>query len=467
MKRSLSLPALGLVLLLSACGSEDTPDQSAIANQECSIPGAKVADDAIVNTQAAPDLPQKRFIVKFAASPAVSSLAAQIRRTQKMSTMLAAGTQMEDLGEGFSLLKLTENTTKAELEAKLPAGEIEYVEPDTKVYATAISDDPYVGKQWAHAMVDTAGAWKVSRGRDVLVAVLDTGIDYTHPDLAPNMWKNPGEVAGNGVDDDGDGFVDDVYGWNFVSDNNKPMADDDHYHGTHVAGTIGAVADNGIGVAGHAPNVKLMALKFLGKDGSGYTSDAVKGVLYAVAHHAQVINNSWGGASRSQALSDAIDKARAAGIFFVVAAGNEGVNNDKVNSYPTNYPQDNLVRVAASDSSDKLASFSNYGAKTVDLAAPGVTIYSTKNGATYQNLSGTSMATPLISGVIATMISARPDLDYQQIKGTLLSNVDVKAAYRGKVAWNGRVNAGKALRALASLPAGWTPPEPPANTGCN
>ncbi|MGZ3711228.1 MAG: S8 family peptidase [Bdellovibrionota bacterium] len=459
MKRSLFV--LSFALILSACGSEDQGKSDAAQAAGCNVTPKATREVKSENILAAAS---SRFIVKFSAKAGVSSRGARIARSQRISAKLAKGSDISELGEDLSLIKLPAQSNASELVQQLGMSgeEIEYIEPDAKVHATFAPNDPKLSSQWAHAIVNSAAAWDISRGSSsVIVAVLDSGLDYTHPDLAANVWNNPGEIAGNGLDDDHDGFIDDVHGWNFVSNNNKPIADDSAFHGTHVAGTIGAVGNNGIGVSGHAPNVKLMALKFLGNDGSGYTSDAVKGVNYAVDHHANIINNSWGGSSRSQALSDAIDRARAAGILFVVAAGNEGSNNDQVNSYPTNYPQDNIVRVAASDINDKLASWSNYGAKKVDLAAPGVNIYSTKNGNSYQYLSGTSMATPLVSGVLATMIAARPDLSYKQIKGALLSTVDVKSSFKGKVAWNGRVNAGRALQKVTSLDANTETPEPP------
>ncbi|MGE3263177.1 MAG: S8 family peptidase [Bacteriovoracia bacterium] len=456
------LPMVGLVLVLSACGSDEN-ENAQVAAGGCETDGAR----QVRSESALAAVPGNRFIIKFSQRAGARSLGTRRQRTQRMMSGLRQGGRVEEVGEDLSVLILPEATTKSELAKQLPAEEIEYIEPDAKVFASFIPDDPKLSSQWAHAMIGSSAAWDISRGSaSVVVAVLDSGVDYTHPDLAANMWKNPGEIAGNGIDDDGDGFVDDLYGWNFVSNNNSPMADDGSFHGTHVAGTVGAVGDNGIGISGHSPKVKLMALKFLGSEGAGYTSDAIKGVNYAVDHGAKIINNSWGGSSKSQALSAAIDHARAAGVLFVVAAGNEGQNNDKVDAYPTNYPQDNLVRVAASNSSDKLVSWSNYGAKKVDLAAPGVNIYSTKNGNSYQNLSGTSMATPLVSGVLATMIAVRPDLSYQQIKGALLETVDVKSAYRGKVAWNGRVNAAKALAEVVRLDVNWTPPDPPVGPGC-
>ena len=220
---------------------------------------------------------------------------------------------------------------------------------------------------------------------NVLVGVIDTGVDYNHPDLAANIWTNPGEIAGNGIDDDGNGYIDDVHGYDFVNNDGDPM--DDNGHGTHFSGTIGGVGNNGIGVAGVNWNVKIMALKFLDSGGSGSTANAVAGVQYATMMGVDVTSNSWGGGGFSQALYDAIDAAGAANIAFVAAAGNNGANNDTSPAYPAAYDLPNIISVAATDDNDELASFSNYGAASVDLGAPGVDILSTLPGNQYGLLS--------------------------------------------------------------------------------
>jgi subtilisin family serine protease len=208
-----------------------------------------------------------------------------------------------------------------------------------------------------------------------MVGVIDTGIDYNHPDLAANVWTNPLEIPGNGIDDDGNGYVDDVHGYDFVNRDGDPM--DDHGHGTHVAGTIAAVANNGIGVAGVSWHAKVMALKFLDAGGSGWVSDAVEALNYATDMGAKITNNSWGGGEYSTALRDAIAAANSAGAVFVAAAGNSANNNDATPFYPAGYEGPNVIAVAATDASDTLAVFSNFGRNTVQLGAPGVGIYST------------------------------------------------------------------------------------------
>ena len=356
------------------------------------------------------------------------------------------------------------------------APEVEYAEPDYILYPAATSpNDPSYSKLWgmhntgqtggaSDADIDAPQAWDASTGvSDTAVAVIDTGVDVGHPDLDGNVWTNPGESGGgketNRVDDDGNGYVDDVHGWDFFhGDNTVFDAADGDQHGTHVAGTIAAEGNNGAGVAGVNWRAKVIPLKFLGPDG-GSTSGAVKALDYAVARGAKVSNNSWGGGGFSQALKDAISRADAAGHIFVAAAGNNNANNDATGSYPANYDVPNVVSVAATDSKDALASFSNYGASTVDLAAPGVSIYSTLPGNTYGSYSGTSMATPHVAGVAALIKSKYPALDDAGIKARLLDSVDKKSNLSGKTATGGRLNAAGALAATSSaLPADDTTP---------
>ncbi len=276
--------------------------------------------------------------------------------------------------------------------------------------------------------------------------MVDTGVDYNHPDLAPNIWQNTREII-NGKDDDGNGYVDDVRGWNFVAKNNDPM--DDNGHGTHCAGTIAAVGNNGIGVAGTAWNVKIMPLKFLNEKGSGYISDAISAILYASRNGASVISNSWSGTGYSQSLKDAIDASNA---VVICAAGNSGANADIAPQYPAAFTSSNILSIAATDYNDKLASFSNYGAVSVDLAAPGVSIYSTAKSGGYQYLSGTSMATPHVSGVAALLKSQNPSMSASQIRSRIFNSVDVVSSLAGKVASGGRLNAAKALGGAAPTP---------------
>ena len=301
------------------------------------------------------------------------------------------------------------------------------------------------------ADIDAPEAWNINTGtRRTIVAVIDTGVDYNHQDLAANMWRNTGEIAGDGIDNDGNGYADDIYGYDFANNDANPF--DDQGHGTHVAGTIGAVGNNGIGTTGVNWNTRIMALKFLAADGSGSTSGAISALNYAVRMGANLSNNSWGGGGSSSLLSQAISNARTAGHIFVAAAGNSGQNNDLTPNYPSNYSFDNVVAVAATDNKDVLASFSSYGATTVDIAAPGVGILSTLPGNTYGSFSGTSMATPHVSGAISLIWDQNPTFTYQQVIAKLYSSVDKIAGLNGKVVTGGRLNIGNALNGSITNP---------------
>jgi len=384
---------------------------------------------------------------------------------------------------GMQVVQVTTSTLDEAIEAYKNSPDVLYVEPDYKISLSPIEktgksaeagsmsissaaypNDPAYPYLWglhntgqapfygtADADIDAPDAWAITTGSpSVIVAVVDTGVDYTHPDLAANIWQNPQEII-NGIDDDGNGYIDDVRGWNFVSKNNDPM--DDNGHGTHCAGTIAAVGNNGIGIAGTAWNVKIMPLKFLNAQGSGYVSDAISAILYANQKGAAVISNSWSGTGYTQSLKDAIDASSA---VVVCAAGNSGANADTSPQYPAAFSSSNILSVAATDYNDKLASFSNYGATSVDLAAPGVSIYSTTKSGSYQYLSGTSMATPHVSGVAALLKSQNPSMSATQIRSRIISSVDAISSLSGKVASGGRLNAAKAL--------GMTPTPTPSPT---
>jgi PKD repeat protein len=290
----------------------------------------------------------------------------------------------------------------------------------------------------------------------VVVAVVDSGVRYTHEDLAANMWKNSGEIPGNGVDDDRNGYIDDIYGIDARTPDSDPL--DENGHGTHVAGIIGAAGNNGIGVTGVAWKVQIMACQFLDRTGDGDTSDAIACIGYARANGAQIINASWGGGEYSTALYNAIAAARDAGIIFVAAAGNDARDIDAETSYPASYDLDNMVVVCAINRNGVLdSSYSSYGAVNVDVAAPGGNIYSTwgtgDRGYTY--LSGTSMATPYVSGIFALMRQRFPNETYRQLIARLLTSVDVVPSLAGKCATSGRVNLARALG--PNLAADFTP----------
>ncbi len=312
---------------------------------------------------------------------------------------------------------------------------------------TGQSDSAHqAGKSGADINVMPLWAKGITGSKNIVVAIIDTGIDWTHPDLQANLYTNEKEIAGNGKDDDGNGFVDDVHGYNFSD--HTANSNDDHSHGSHCAGTIGGVGNNGKGVAGVNWNVRLLPVKFLSSSGSGSTEGAIEAVNYARIMKVNVMSNSWGGGSFSQALKDAISAANDAGILFVAAAGNDGSNNDSRATYPAGYDLPNVVAVAATDNRDTLASFSNYGTKTVHVAAPGVNIYSSVKGGGYATYSGTSMATPHVAGIAALLMSANPSWTFAEVKDRLIKTSDPVAGLRRKVLAKGRVNAYNAFMGI-------------------
>lgn len=337
-----------------------------------------------------------------------------------------------------------QKTSPRDLKLREPAGDI--------------PNDPMFGEQWAlnnlgqdggkdRADLDALKAWMTTKGSDeIVVAVLDSGVDFTHEDLRENMWFRPDSVPA--YSDDELGTFNDLNGYNGTDSIADPM--DDNGHGTHCAGIIGAEGDNGIGVSGINWKVKIMPLKFLGRGGFGSTDDAIEAINYAIDRkqkgvNVRIISASWGSTSRSKALEDAIRAAGDAGILFVAAAGNDGSDNDRRPHYPSNYDLPNVISVAALDRSDNLASFSNYGVKTVHVAAPGKEILSTWLNDGYREASGTSMATPYVSGIAALILANEPDLTMAKLRERILGSVDKTDALNGKVSSGGRVCAANAL----------------------
>ncbi|WPU63262.1 S8 family serine peptidase [Peredibacter starrii] len=297
---------------------------------------------------------------------------------------------------------------------------------------------PNVNVQGADVAAEQA--WGITKGsKRVVVAVIDTGIDYNHPDLKNQMWVNSKEIPGNGIDDDNNGYIDDIHGWNAEGNNGNPM--DGNAHGTHCAGTIGAEHNNGIGVAGVMDEVQLMGVKFLSDSGSGSLADAVEAIDYATKMNVDIMSNSWGGGGFSQALEDSIKAAKDKGIVFVAAAGNDSSNNDSRPSYPATYQVDNVISVASHTAGDIVSSFSNTGKRNVHVAAPGSNILSSTPNGEYKVFSGTSMATPHTSGVVGLLIAKEGRLPVLELRNRLMATTTPSAAYRKTTVAGGRVNA--------------------------
>ncbi|QYO65950.1 S8 family serine peptidase [Leptolyngbya sp. 7M] len=345
-----------------------------------------------------------------------------------------------------------------EIKPELPAFREVLRRPADQDTPVNTPNDPHFSDQWAlynsgqnggkaNADVSALKAWQKNRGsKDVVVAVLDTGVDYTHADLAANMWFRP-ETVPSYVDAEL-GTFNDRRGFNAVDNISDPM--DDNGHGTHCAGVIGAEGNNEIGIAGINWNVQIMPLKFLGRGGFGSTKDAIEAINYAVDRkkngvNVRVISASWGSTQYSKALEDAIRAAGDEGILFVAAAGNNSGDNDKRPHYPSNYDLPNVISVAALDSSDLLASFSNFGAKTVHVAAPGKEIVSTWLNDGFREASGTSMATPHVAGIAALIIANEPEISVKDLREKILSSVDRIDVLNGRIFSAGRINAAKAL----------------------
>lgn len=362
----------------------------------------------------------------------------------------------QDLGKAIAAYEQSPYVVYAEPDYLLQIPDLQVTEFSSPSQAATTPNDPGYSLLWGmHNTGQTGGtvdvdidapeAWGITTGSSsMVIAVVDTGVDYTHPDLAANIWTNAADPV-NGVDDDGNGFIDDYRGWDFYNDDNDPM--DDRGHGTHCAGTIAAVGNNGVGVVGVNWQAKIMPLKFLGSDGLGSSSNAIKAVLYANKMGAKIISNSWGGSEFSQALKDAIDASPA---VVVCSAGNGGSDvigddNDITPQYPSSFTSSNIIAVASITDTNARSEFSNWGLTSVDLAAPGSQIGSTYPGNQYVYLSGTSMAAPHVSGIAGLLMARDPSLSNLQVINRILTTTDPVPDFAGKTVTGGRVNAFRAL----------------------
>jgi subtilisin family serine protease len=383
-------------------------------------------------------------------------------RTDAMAPLGASRVALYDVG--VELLHVDGVAVEEALARLAQDPRVEYAEPNYLCSIDRAPNDPRYPEQYGlnnagqngglvGADIGAERAWERYTGDpDFLVGDIDTGADYNHPDLAPNIWTNPGEIPGNGIDDDHNGYVDDVHGYDFLNHRGDPL--DDNGHGTHTAGTIAAVGNNGIGVSGVVWHAKIVILKFLGAGGSGPTSAAIEALQYATRMGVRVTNNSWGSAAYSRALEDAVAAAGNAGALFVAAAGNAHTDTDRSPQYPSALPEDCILSVAATDRNDQLAGFSNYGAQTVDLAAPGVDVLSTYMGGDYRLLSGTSMATPHVTGAVAFLMGRFPGMDAAQVKSRLLQFADPLPALAGRCVSGGRLDLDLASADPDSIPPG-------------
>ncbi len=412
-----------------------------------------------------------RLLVKFQPGTEASLRAAahgQIGAWVVTRFRLDPDLELVQVPQGFEL--------RDALDHYLRLPEVRYAEPDY-IYRTQqlFPNDPRFGELWGmhntgqsgglvEFDIDAPDAWEFhTDAATIVIGSIDTGVDRDHEDLNVNIWHNPGEIPGNFADDDGNGFVDDVFGYDFVNNDADPR--DDHDHGSHTMGTAAAAGNNGVGVAGVTWSAQIMSVKVCNAFGSCPSSAIIQGIDYSTENGANVTNNSYGGGGFSQSMKDAIERANQAGILFVAAAGNNGSNNDLNPFYPASYDNANIIAVASVDRFGNRSSFSNFGATSVDLGAPGSSILSTTRGNTYKNFSGTSMSTPHVAGAVAYLMGFNPTLGHLDYKQIILDSVEPAEALQGITVTGGILNLKQALDLTPPLDI---PPEnepPVANPG--
>ncbi|UOQ65850.1 S8 family peptidase [Hymenobacter volaticus] len=453
-RKSWLAASLVSALALGSCETNlEAPDSGSVAQSDAANAYGESGKDYVANEVLVKFKPGQSETAKNNALARISG-----RVSEKIFTKA-----MEKHGDKEGLLVVHTPLAAIEALSKVKDGaEVEFAEPNYIYTHAAASTDPYFtnGSLWGLDAKNTFGsqastAWAAGHtgSAGVFVGIIDEGVQFDHPDLADQIWTNPFDPI-DGVDNDGNGYVDDVHGWDFDGNNNsvydgttRGSSDD---HGTHVAGTIGAKANNNAGVVGMNWNVTIISTKFLGKRG-GTTANAVKAVDYLndlkSRHNLNIVasNNSWGGGGFSQALSDAVDRANARNILFIAAAGNGGSDgvgddNDAVASFPSNLPQSNVIAVAAITSTGAKSSFSNYGATTVDIGAPGSGIWSSTAYNIYESYNGTSMATPHVTGAAALYAASHPGSTAAAIKAAILNSATPTPSLAGKCTTGGRLN---------------------------
>lgn len=463
MNRNNFLPhaALALVLILVA----------AFAGQVRNWQKNEFKDKVLVMTVPQPRVevprtvsqPQKHSEIFVRFRPGVS-------QSEIQSLTARLNDEVEDETEsvsGLSLIEDEDGKDPASVVAEYRAlPEVEYAEPvfeihleeATETFKPVLPNDPRFDEQWALANdgqnggtsgadIKATGAWAETTGsKKVVVAVLDSGVDYTHPDLLNNIWKRPENIKG--YQDRSLGYVDDATGYDALENDGDPM--DENGHGTHCAGIIGAEGGNNEGITGVNWTVQIMPLRFMDANGSGTTKDAIEAINYVIDRrkagvNVRIISASWGSTQKSRALEDVIRKAYEAGILFVAASGNSSVDADRQPHYPSSYNVGNVIAVAALDRNDKLTSFSNYGLKSVHIGAPGKDILSTYLKHEFKESSGTSMATPVVAGVAALVLANEPGMSVDELRKHMLESVDKLPDLKTKLVTGGRINAAKAV----------------------
>ncbi|MBI5633572.1 MAG: S8 family serine peptidase [Nitrospirae bacterium] len=453
--------SLFLMLLLAACGSEKSADHSSAVRSEAKA--LTVSIDTVLSRLDRAKYQEGELLVKFRTGVIQASAAKLHQKTG--SSVIKRFAMISDLEH----IKLPASLSVREaISFYMSNPNVEYAEPNYIKHFRRTVNDPLFNLQWAllntgqlagatpGSDISATAAWDIGTGSaDMVIAVIDTGIDSGHPDLSANVWTNPVDGSINGVDEDGNGKTDDIHGWNFVSNNNTIM--DDNGHGTHVSGIAGASGNNSRGVSGLMWQVKLMPLKILDAAGNGTIADEIAAIQYALDKHVRIMNASFTGGDYSQAEFDAINAAKQAGSLLITAAGNgidgvTGTNNDTTGAYPANYALSNIISVASTDQGDRRSLFSNYGLNSVHVGAPGEEILSTypailaPSGYLYE--SGTSMSAPYVSALAGLLMSQYSHFTASQVRGTILRYVDSLPSLQGATITGGRVNA---FRALSSL----------------